>query len=723
MNWEGDDDPHRLGERPSKSAAPGETSGQAAVHRLSLWLQRWGLSVSSSPGCEVPHHFTRAAGGSVTYYAPSKLPQEVHDCIEFALDEADDRGRLERSVEQLEERVHLLSEGSFEGYFIHKDGIITYANDCVVEMLRTTRDQLIGFNALDACVAPEDRPMVRERLAKQLEGKYLIHAVRMDGSRFRAEIAAKDVRTSHSRLRVVGVRDVTEREANLALLRESEERLRQLVDAMFDITILSQNGIIVEASGELNKFDLSREQMLGRAVFDFVPPSEVNRIARAFEVSRVGPYETVLQTLEGALIPIQVVGVYSHLNGVPTRVSGLRDLRPMKRLEAERHRLETQMERAQRLDTVGVLAGGIAHDFNNLLVGVLGNADLLLTLIQKPDERELLSAIVSASRQARDLATRLLAYGGRGKIAADVTLRVDVLVSDILRIHSFERSRGVRVHHEFGPETVVRGDRATLTQVLLNLVSNAVDACQESRGAVTIRARRIDTPDQRWNHAVGATVGPGDWVLLEVEDTGVGMDEATVARIFEPFFSTKAAGHGLGLAACLGIVQAHGGALHVRTEPGHGSCFSILLPACADSSSVPASAPKNPPLTAPILVTDDEPLVRRQLRRTLELQGYTTLEAEDGPTCLRLLENVEPGLLILDVTMPGMSGIEVTREVRRRGLTVPILLTSGYIEETLQDELVGAPVDEFLAKPYSVEELLGAVERALSSTAPLSMGE
>jgi two-component system, cell cycle sensor histidine kinase and response regulator CckA len=668
-----------------------------------------------SRGETLPHaHRVELPPPLGTYFCPFPAPPWLKESLDGVARQLVTRAQSKRRLAELEERTELLSEGGFEGLFVHRDGVVLEVNERLAEILRTSREALLGKGLWQKCVAPHDQARVVQRMSERREGTYVIQAVRFDGSLFWAELSVKELKRSDEALRIVGVRDVTESEQALRQLQESDERLRQLVNQAFDVTVYIQDGIIVDLTGPIEQFGLSRELMIGRSAVAFAHPGEASRVAKVIEERGTGRYETVLVVPNADVIPIEVVSVYAPLGGVSTRVSGLRDLRPIRRLEAERHRLELQMERAQRLDTVGVLAGGIAHDFNNLLVGILGNADLLSELVQAAPERELLAAIVNAGRRARDLTSRLLAYSGVNTFAVSA-VHVGALITDIQQLHSFERSRGIRVFEEIDPEATVWGDRATLTQVLMNLISNGVEACEASHGHVTVRAQRTMTLDARWNEALGATVGPGEWILVEVEDNGLGMDSATVSRIFEPFFTTKAKGHGLGLASCLGIVQGHGGALHVRSELGRGTCFSLLLPAAKRAPSVEPPPTEPSPPTGQILVVDDEPLVRRQLRRSLELQGYTTLEAEDGAACLRILEGVTPSLLILDATMPGLSGADVVREVRRRELDVPILLTSGYMDTNLRGDLEPSAIDAFLAKPYRLQELMAAVALAIES--------
>jgi len=259
------------------------------------------------------------------------------------------------------------------------------------------------------------------------------------------------------------------------------------------------------------------------------------------------------------------------------------------------------------------------------------------------------------------------------------------------------------------------GDQVTLGQVVMNLLTNASDALGDRPGRITVHVRHVSEVDARWDHAQGATVGPGRWVLLEVEDTGVGMDEATRGRAFEPFFSTKERGHGLGLAACLGIVRAHGGALLVESALGRGSRFSVLLPA-SDAAAAVDEAPHARDAMRPcrVLVVDDESIVRGQMRRSLELRGYTVVEAADGRAALDAL--AAPGdvvdVVILDMTMPDLDGAEVLLRLRAAGSRVPVVVSSGYLDVAVERRLPRGEFQGFLAKPYSATELVSAIERA-----------
>jgi CheY-like chemotaxis protein len=254
-----------------------------------------------------------------------------------------------------------------------------------------------------------------------------------------------------------------------------------------------------------------------------------------------------------------------------------------------------------------------------------------------------------------------------------------------------------------------------LTQVLMNLLTNASDALADRVGTIEVRTERVTEPDARWDDALGATVRPGNWLLVEISDSGAGMDEATRSRVFEPFFTTKERGHGLGLAACLGIVSAHGGAIRVESEPEKGSRFAILLPVGEDEEAAPPARERNARTGASkVLVVDDEAVVRTQVRRSLELRGYAVEEASGGEHALRVFERSAADVVLLDMSMHDLDGTEVARRIRATGSRVPIVLASGHLKAVVERELERDVVQGFLRKPYRIVDLVDAIERALT---------
>ncbi|HEY6727427.1 MAG TPA: ATP-binding protein [Polyangiaceae bacterium] len=651
--------------------------------------------------------------------ADQPVAPEVRELLAPALELALARSDEVEQHQRTRERLELLYHASFEGILVHVNGVVIDVNQRLAEILRAPREELLGPKTMSNHVAPEDLSGVMQRLREEYEGAYVITGVRKDGTRFRAELLSKQGRLGEQPVRIAAVRDVTERERTWTLLRESEARLQDLVDTIFDLTVLSRDGIVVEARGDLEKIlGYTRAEVVGRPLLEFVAPSAVPEARKVVSEQLTGAYQSTIISAAGELVPFEIVGVNSTLDGKPTRVAGLRDLRDARRRESERRKLEQQLERAQRLNSLGVLAGGIAHDFNNLLVGILGNADLLLSTTTDPETRELLEPIVDCAQKAAGLTSQMLAYAGRGSFGEPVPIELNELFRELGTLISASLSKKATLTLELEAGSVVLGDRTTLTQVFLNLLTNASDALDGTAGTIRVRSRRLEQPDSRWDDALGSTVGAGDWIQIQVEDNGVGMDRATQARAFEPFFTTKRKGNGLGLAACLGIVSAHGGALRVESALGKGTCFWLLLPA-SDRAAKPSTHPVVAGASScRVLIVDDEAIVRTQLRRSLELRGFSVLEAENGRAGLALMERGGIDLAIVDMTMDDIDGADIVREARRRAWTLPIVLTSGYVDAATERRLEPGSFQAFLRKPYGIAELLEVVRHARPGAMP-----
>jgi PAS domain S-box-containing protein len=519
-------------------------------------------------------------------------------------------------------------------------------------------------------------------------------------------------------VRIAAVRDVTDREKTLNLLRESENRLRELVDEVFDLTVLSRDGVVVDLSGPLlDVLGNAREEAIGRPVLEFVAPEAVARTKAVLDQKRAGSYESFIVGRSDEVVPVEIIAIYATVDGKPTRIAGMRDLRERNRREEERQRLQRQMARMSRLDGLGALAGGIAHDFNNLLIVVMGNAELMALRHLDPDTREKIEAILTAGQQARQLTQRLLSYAGQQEEEENEAFDLGELTHELTRMLAKGLPSNIQLDVFVDPGCEARGNRTSFTRVLLNLFSNASEALGRGPGAISVRVTRLSEPDTRWDDSLGEAVGPGDWIMIEVQDTGSGMDDDTAARTIDPFFTTQSEGHGLGLSATLGIVRAHRGALHLETDPGKGSKFSVIIPTDGGADSAKPTSTLAKSIRRPrVLVVDDEPLIRRQMRRILLLRGYEVVEAQDGEACLEEVKVSRPDMVVLDVSLGGTGGAEVVRLLRQRGDTFPIVLTSGRDYSTAELALDADAFQGFLRKPYGIDELVGAVEDALKTT-------
>ena len=392
------------------------------------------------------------------------------------------------------------------------------------------------------------------------------------------------------------------------------------------------------------------------------------------------------------------------------------------RKAAEEHRLglERKLLEAQKLESLGVLAGGIAHDFNNILTSILGQTSLAaLELPETHKLRHKLSQIERSAHRAADLCAQMLAYAGRASfITAPVSLAK--LVRDTAAL--LEVSVGKRVHLELRIDDdlpAVMGDATQLRQILMNLVINAADAMGErTDGHVVVRTFTRDLTADFLQTAIQSPKLPsGQYVGLEVADNGSGMKPEVLARIFEPFFTTKFSGRGLGLAAVLGIVQSHDGALFVESTPGRGTTFRLFLP--ATSAPVTGSAAPFTPipgsLRGTVLVVDDEDAVRLVAREALAALGLTVFDAADGPAAIGFLRDHRGplDLVLLDLTMPGLTGDETLRHLRQIRPELRAIIMSGYSEGETMQRCASLGVAGYLPKPFDVAALTAKLQPLL----------
>jgi len=359
--------------------------------------------------------------------------------------------------------------------------------------------------------------------------------------------------------------------------------------------------------------------------------------------------------------------------------------------------LERRMVDAQRAESLGVLAAGLAHDFNNLLAVILGNADLALREVApRGPGRVPLENIRNASLRAAEVTDQLLAYAGRGGVASTRVSPCPV-VEELLRISAPTLPNNIEVRVDIDRNLVLRGDASQIRQVMLNLINNARDALGARGGTIAITGLMhhhdgITQPDDV------VTPAAGTYVELEIADDGPGMDDETRRRIFEPFFTTKPTGHGLGLAAVVGIVRAHGGGLRVYTKPGKGARFEVLWPSSFTPTERPAVPP--PPTGHTVLIIDDEDLVRDVVTRMVEDLGYATVTATDGPAGLAVADCLPVDAVLVDLTMPRMTGAEVVTALRERRPDLPIILCSAFDREAR-----GCPANAYLPKPFQIDAL------------------
>ncbi len=508
-------------------------------------------------------------------------------------------------------------------------------------------------------------------------------------------------------------------------LGESEQAYRSVFHATTDaLLILEREGRIVETNPAASRlYGLAYEDLVGSDVKRLLPPAEhdrcdalLSRLAEGFAF-RIDARQL---RADGRAFQAEVHGTALHFRGKLRLLTFSQDVTEKKQLF--RRLLEEQKE-----ESVVAIAGGVAHDFNNILMGITGSTALLLPLLRRGSEatRHAERIAASADRLAH-LTGQLLAIA-RGVHSEPHPVTLVQIVRDNLALIKGMTGAHYELEIVFPdrPWTVV-GDRVQLGQVLLNLTQNACEA-MERGGRLRLDVQNV-TRREGWSTPRTGTHPPGSYVALVVEDAGSGMDETALEHLFEPYFSTKVTGSGLGLAAVLGIVRRHQGSLGIRSRPGQGTRIEILLPrseveAEADPSPTP---PQRMVIARPrILLVEDEDLVRQVTREMLEDLGSRVVTVSSGAEALETYRADPKGfdLVLLDVTMPGMSGVEVSEALLEMDPTVRVVLSSGHTERLVREHLPpGGAIAGFLHKPYQMHNLEEAVVNALRRPRETSAG-
>lgn|GEM_PF-1234233 len=394
------------------------------------------------------------------------------------------------------------------------------------------------------------------------------------------------------------------------------------------------------------------------------------------------------------------------------------DVTERRQIDAEM--IRARLERGQKLEQIGLLAGGIALDFNNLLTSIIGNASLARAAMRSgEDADEYIERLEAQADVAADLSRQLLAYSGQGRVVVE-PVNVSETVEQMATLLRSSVSKGASFDFRLASGLpAVRADSAQLRQLIMNLITNASDALGGRDGVIVLSTSVVEVDGDFLRGLEGAEDAPGGrYVCLEVRDPGHGMDEETMGRMFDPFFTTKPDGHGLGLAATLGILRGHRGKVRVTSKLGQGTSIRIFLPATGrkaeQSGPVLSAVYDAPPDGAVVLVVDDEEGVRRMVTASLTEAGYEVVTAANGVEALkRLAERPDIDVVLLDVMMPQMDGAQALRLLRDRAPDIRVILTSGYGERPVLDWLRVSDKVDFLKKPYRVEDVVAKVGKVL----------
>jgi signal transduction histidine kinase/CheY-like chemotaxis protein len=428
--------------------------------------------------------------------------------------------------------------------------------------------------------------------------------------------------------------------------------------------------------------------------------------------------EILQELLPWIAIALDNARAYSEIRGQNRLLEA--EVVERERAEAERHKLEAQLLQARKLESLGVMAGGIAHDFNNLLVGILGNAHLaLMDCVPQSPLFEMIAEIETASRRAAELVRELLAYAGKGQF--DVRRSdLSALVDEMLKLLRSRIPPNATIVCKLGEQVPwIEADATQIRQVAMNLITNAAESLEGRPGRVTLRTGVMYAEKAHLRECYLTNDLPdGEYAYLEVQDTGCGMNRETIQRIFDPFYTTKFSGRGLGLAAVIGIVKAHHGTLDVESDLGRGTTFRVLLPH-AGPGPQPGEVRRSRVAThvgrGTVLVVEDEAAVRAVSKRMVGKAGFEVLTASGGGEAVALFREHtrEIVAVLLDLTMPDMDGETTLRELRRIRADLPVVVCSGHAEAQADRIVQSTQNATFLQKPYTLAALVQSLGEVL----------
>ena len=625
-------------------------------------------------------------------------------------------GDLRRSQQRLQA---VLSSLPVVLWAMNRDGNITLAEGSGLEVLDIQPRQLVGQSLFERY---RDVPEAIANARRVLAGETFTGAVTLGNV---------VVETRYSPLRdhqglvtgAIGVSlDVTERQAAQETLRASEQRLQTIIDAEpACVKLVSRDGVVLD----VNRAGLEMlgakalSDVKGRPVKDIVHPDDVDRFFEVHDAAvagrpgraefRITGFDSSEHWVDSRMVPFDVTGTPGSERGVLSVTSDV----------TERKQLEAQLQQAQKLEAIGLLAGGIAHDFNNLLTAIGGYTEIVLASFDERDRRrEDLLEVSKAAQRAAALTRQLLAVSRR-QVLQPTVLDVNAMVTSIQKLLHRTVPENIDIQLDLtSAANMVRADRGQLEQVVLNLGINAGDAMPRG-GRLTIAAQSVDV-----DHLAAARrppMPPGRYVRLVVSDTGTGMAPETQAHIFEPFFTTKAGGTGtgLGLATVYGIVKQSNGFVWVDSAVGRGTTFEIYLPAVDDSVEAELPAARTSQFTGgsqTILLAEDDGAVRRFARQILTTHGYTVLDARDGDEALAVARGHSGtiDLLVTDVVMPGLSGRDLAARLSVERPDVRVLYTSGYSEQMIIRSGLNTGLT-LLPKPFLPGDLLQKVGETLAA--------
>jgi|GEM_PF-700254 len=654
---------------------------------------------------------------------------ELRAANEKLLKEITDKEKITDELKISEQRYKFLFDSAVDGIFLMERDIFVDCNPSVLTMFDCNREDLIWSTPyyFSPTLQPDGRyskEKALELIDKALSGKpqrFEWQHRKKSGDLFEAEVILKNIRLNKKMYLFAIVRDITERKQSDSAIRKSEMKYRISVENSLEGIHITQDHILKFCNKKFAQmFGYSGpEEIIGRHIKDFVSPKSWNTVdekvkARELGLTEVEHYYFAAVKKDGGEFEVETLGSRIEYEGRPAIHGVMRDV-------SERRRLEDQLWQAQKMEDIGRLAGGVAHDFNNMLTAIIGHCDLAKMDLRPEDPlMDYLEEIGRGADRAADLTRKLLALSRRQTMSPKVVSMNDI-IADMYKM--LYRIIGENIELFTLPskeDWLVEIDPGQMEQVILNLAVNARDAMPQG-GKLQVEVQNFAVTKQI--PAILENIQPGDYVVLQVTDSGSGMTEEVKQKAFEPFFTTKpvGSGTGLGLATVYGIVKQSKGYIQLESEVAKGTTFRIFIPRQVDkvkSNVVKRDFRDLPRGNENILLVEDDTPLRETAVKILTRQGYTVTEAKNGNDALMICQRMTPpaDLILTDVVMPGMGGMELVERVKEIWPGIKILFMSGYSDNALLKMEILTGKIEYLPKPFDLITMTRKVREVLDKT-------
>lgn len=622
---------------------------------------------------------------------------------------------------------------------VDRAGTIKHINSKVCHIFGYQLDELIE-QPLEILVPHEYRqqhPEHREKfhlkpMVRTMGSGQILYGLHKSGREIPVEIGLNPLDSNDSRYVLASVVDISER------LR-AERRFQLALEASPNgILLMNSDGNIVLVNSRIEEiFGYTRDELINQPVEMLIPeehrqvhPTYIQHFLQQPSSRAMGAGRDLYGLHKDASeIPLEIGLNPLDISGVTHVLASVVDISERVHSEAEKASLNDQIQHAQRLESLGVLAGGTAHDFNNILQTISGNADLAkLKLHKGMDASSYLDNIIQACQRAADLTRQMLAYAGKGKMVCSRE-NINDIINDISALMGSSIPKKIRIEKSLDSHIpLIEVDASQIRQIILNLVTNSAEAIGDNNGMIEINTGICEeTSLSLKNYRSFDYLKPGHYLYIEVKDDGQGMTEEVSEHIFDPFFTTKFTGRGLGMAAVLGIIRSHFGSITLESQSGEGTRIRIILPVDDAMVASEASTTKQESMdtnnflsNCKALIIDDEVEIISSLANLLEIEQINVEQAVSGKQALQLLDAQEDpfDLVFLDMNMPEMSGAEVYAELQQRKISARIILMSGYNEQEINasiSALTGRPASGIfiLPKPFTYQQLVETIKQAM----------